>query len=59
MRGRVLFPYDDEAQAESVLRRSGFASAVLHSPREYADVLPGMTAAGADRVRVVEARVGG
>jgi O-methyltransferase involved in polyketide biosynthesis len=57
VRGRVHFHYADEAQAEDVLRRSGFRSASLHRPREYADVLPGMTAAGADRVRVVEARV--
>ena len=59
VRGRVHFHYSDEAEAEHVLRRSGFASATLHHPREYAGVLPGMTAAGADRVRVVEARVGG
>jgi hypothetical protein len=58
VRGRLHFHYDDEEQAEGVLLRSGFSSATLHRPAEYVDVLPGMTAAGADRVRVVEARVG-
>jgi O-methyltransferase involved in polyketide biosynthesis len=57
VRGRVHFHYESAAQAEDVLRRSGFSSATLHRPAEYADVLPGMTAAGADRVRVLEARV--
>ena len=56
VRGRVHFHYDTAAEAEDTLRRSGFASARLHAPDEYDAVLPGMHAAGADRVRVVEAR---
>ena len=56
VRGRVHFHFDDAGQAEATLLRSGFTDARLHAPDEYADVLPGMRAAGADRVRVVEAR---
>ena len=52
--GRVHFHYDDEADAESALLHAGFTEARLHAPREYADELPDMDAAGADRVRVVE-----
>ena len=35
----------------------GFDQAALHSPRDHAALLPGMETAGADRVRVIEARV--
>jgi hypothetical protein len=34
---------------------SGFTTSRLHVPSAYAEVLPGMRAAGADRVRVLEA----
>jgi O-methyltransferase involved in polyketide biosynthesis len=57
VRGRVHFHFPDEAAAAGALRSVGFASAELHAPSAYAGVLPGMTAAGADRVRVVEAQV--
>ncbi len=56
VRGRLHFHFPDEAAAKDVLRTSGFGTARLHAPSEYAEVLPGMTTAGADRVRVVEAR---
>lgn len=56
VRGRVHFHFVDDAAAEDALRTSGFGTSRLHAPAEYDDVLPGMTAAGADRVRVVEAR---
>jgi O-methyltransferase involved in polyketide biosynthesis len=57
VRGRVHFHFDDAEQAEATLVRAGFSEARLHAPEEYDGVLPGMDAAGADRVRVVEARV--
>ena len=56
VRGRVHLHFDDDAAAADALRTVGFASAELHAPSEYAGELPGMTAAGAGRVRVVEAR---
>jgi O-methyltransferase involved in polyketide biosynthesis len=56
VRGSVHFHFDDTTAAAAALEEAGFDSAVLHAPREYAGRLPGMTAAGAGRVRVVEAR---
>ena len=56
VRGRVHFHYSDAGTAEAALRSRGFADAQLHRPEEYAEELPGMDAAGADRVRVLEAR---
>jgi O-methyltransferase involved in polyketide biosynthesis len=56
VRGRVHFHYEHAAAAEATLVAAGFDSAQLHAPAEYAEELPGMCAAGADRVRVVEAR---
>ncbi len=58
VRGRVHLHFADTPEAVAALRASGFDEAQLHAPRELAMVLPGMTATGADRVRVVEARVG-
>lgn len=57
VRGAVHFHFEDETEAEARLRETGFRNARLRAPREYADLLPGMTARGADRVRVLEARV--
>lgn len=56
VRGRVHFHYESPDAAIAALHASGFASGMLHAPVEYAEVLPGMRATGADRVRVVEAR---
>lgn len=56
VRGRLHFHFDDDAAAVEALRTAGFADAFVHAPSEYAGELPGMTAAGADRVRVLEAR---
>lgn len=56
VRGRVHFHFDDDAAAAEALRTAGFAAAEVHAPSEYAADLPGMTAVGAGRVRVVEAR---
>ena len=58
VRGRVHLHFDDASSAVQVLEQRGFDTAALHAPEEYADALPGMDAAGADRVRVVEARTG-
>ena len=55
VRGRIHFHFADDDAAADALLTSGFATSRLHAPSEYADVLPGMTAAGADRVRVLEA----
>lgn len=57
VRGRVHFHFPDEAAARESLERAGFVAARLHAPSEYVGVLPGMDAAGADRVRVVAATV--
>ena len=48
----------DVPEAERALRASGFDHATLHAPRDHVDTLPGMDKTGADRVRVIEARVG-
>lgn len=56
VRGRIHFHFSDDAEAADALLAAGFTSSLLHAPSEYVGVLPGMAAAGADRVRVVEAR---
>jgi O-methyltransferase involved in polyketide biosynthesis len=56
VRGRVHLHYADQQEVHDALSSAGFAAATLHAPAEFASVLPGMLAAGADRVRVVEAR---
>lgn len=57
VRGRVHLHFDDPASAQQALVRAGFERARLHAPADHAD-LPGMRAAGAGRVRIVEAEVG-
>lgn len=56
VRGRVHLHFDDPRAAQQALLAAGFARARLHAPADHAD-LPGMRAAGAGRVRVVEAEV--
>jgi O-methyltransferase involved in polyketide biosynthesis len=51
VRGRVYFPYADAAQAEAELIGAGFETATLHAGSE------GGSGPGADRVKVIEARV--
>lgn len=55
VRGRVHFHFDDEAAAGEALGCAGFTDVSVHAPSEYAGELPGMTAPGAGRVRVLEA----
>jgi O-methyltransferase involved in polyketide biosynthesis len=51
VRGRVHFPYADAEQAEAALIAAGFETATLHAGSE------GGSGPGADRVKVIEARV--
>lgn len=53
VRGRVHFPYADVEQAEAGLAAAGFDSATLHAGTE------GGSGPGVERVKVIEARVGG
>lgn len=57
VRGRVHLHFADRPDAIRSLGASGFDEARLHAPRDFAEVLPDMEGAGADRVRVVDARV--
>ena len=57
VRGGVHLHFADAPDAIASLRAAGFDQARLHAPREFADVLPDMRGAGADRVRVVDAVV--
>jgi O-methyltransferase involved in polyketide biosynthesis len=57
VRGQVHLHFADVPEAVGALRASGFDEARLIAPREFAGSMPDMEAAGADRVRVVEARV--
>ena len=57
VRGQVHLHFADVPEAVDALRASGFDEARLIAPREFAGSMPDMEAAGADRVRVVEARV--
>lgn len=57
VRGRVHLHFDGVRAAEQALRDAGFDTGTLHAPAAYADRLPGMLAAGAGKVHVVEARV--
>jgi O-methyltransferase involved in polyketide biosynthesis len=57
VRGQVHLHFEDTPEAVRALRTSGFEEARLLAPREFADLLPDMRGAGADRVRVVEALV--
>ena len=55
VRGRVRLHFLDEGEARDALAEAGFASAILHRPRDFASSIevPGR---GADLVRVIEAR---
>lgn len=53
VRGRVHFPYRDEADAKAALEAAGFASGVLHPGSD------GGSGRGVDRVHVIEARCAG
>jgi O-methyltransferase involved in polyketide biosynthesis len=57
VRGQVHLHFADTTEASAALRTCGFDQVRLHAPREHAATLPGMEAPGADRVRVVDARV--
>jgi O-methyltransferase involved in polyketide biosynthesis len=52
VRGRVHFPFADPVDAQGALAAAGFTSSTLHSGTE------GGSEAGAERVRVIEARTG-
>jgi O-methyltransferase involved in polyketide biosynthesis len=56
VRGGVHFHFAGSAEAESALVESGFTTATLHRPADFAGRLPGMSTPGAGRVHVVEAR---
>lgn len=56
VRGGVYLDFPDEAAARRELRIAGFARADLHRPLDHASVLGDVEAAGARRVRIVEAR---
>lgn len=57
VRGGVHLHFEDAPRARGALLAAGFQDATLHAPRDFASQLPGMDAAGADRVRVVDARM--
>ena len=57
VRGGVHLHFADAPDAIASLRAAGFDEARLHAPHEFADALPDMRGAGADRVRVVDAVV--
>lgn len=52
VRGRVHYPFEDEADAAAVLRRIGYSGVTIHRGSE------GGSARGAERVHVIEARTG-
>jgi O-methyltransferase involved in polyketide biosynthesis len=54
VRGRVHLHFDTAEQAEGALEQAGLLGLLL-DPREYALELPDLEAAGAGRVRIVEA----
>lgn len=58
VRGRIHFHFERAPEAEAALRTAGFAHATLHAPRAFADVVPGAGRTGAQKVRIVEARLG-
>jgi O-methyltransferase involved in polyketide biosynthesis len=58
VRGRVELHFDDVSEARRVLLEADFDRAELWAPEELAEQLPGMTAPGANRVRVVDAVTG-
>jgi O-methyltransferase involved in polyketide biosynthesis len=54
VRGRVHMHFDTAEDAEDALERAGLVG-ILLDPREFADELPDLEAAGAARVRIIEA----
>lgn len=58
VRGKVHLHFDGEVSAEQALELSGFASAHLLRPRDFAERLPYCRAKGVNRVRVIAARTG-
>lgn len=58
VRGRVHLHFDDVSDARRALLAADFDRAELWAPEELAGQLPGMTAPGAARVRVVDAVTG-
>ena len=57
VRGRIHFHFDRTQDAEAALRGAGFAHATLHAPRAFATEVPGADRTGAQKVRIVEARL--
>lgn len=56
VKGQVFLHFKHEQEAETELRRAGFAMAKLHNPRQFAAQLHLSMQPGTDAVRVVEAR---
>ncbi len=59
VRGRVHLHFEDVPQAHRVLLSADFDRAALLAPADFEGLLPGMSAPGAARVRVVDAGTGG
>ncbi len=57
VRGRIHFHFERANEAEDALRTAGFTHATLHAPRVFADEVEGAGRAGAQKVRIVEARL--
>lgn len=55
VRGHVELHFETAEDAESALLAAGFASAELHRPRDYAEVIE-LSGPGVDLVRVLDAR---
>ena len=58
VRGQVHLHFDGEASAEQALLLSGFGSAHLLRPRDFAERLPYCREQGVNQVRVIAARTG-
>lgn len=58
VRGRVHLHFDGEVSAEQALEMSGFGSAHLLRPGDFAERLPHCRATGVNRVRIIAARTG-
>ncbi len=58
VRSQVHLHFDGEASAEQALLLSGFGSAHLLRPRDFAEGLPYCRTKGVNRVRVIAARTG-
>lgn len=57
VRGRIHFHFERAEEAEDALRTAGFAHATLHAPLAFAAEVPDADRAGAQKVRIVEARL--